>query len=62
MPAFDNIKYKTDRIDYDRCMDVFGPSTTTCKGGRIIVSGYICPHCDSASPSDECNAPKGRMT
>ena len=51
-------KYRSDRIDYDRCMDAFGPTTSYCKGGRIIVSGFVCPHCGSCSPAEECESPK----
>lgn len=47
-----------DKADYDRCMAIHGPPTTRCAGARIIVVGYVCPHCGSASPSKECHKPK----
>lgn len=25
-----------------------------CIGGRIVCEGYICPHCGSANPTEQC--------
>jgi hypothetical protein len=51
-------RFRSDSADYDRCMDNFGPETTRCEGGRIIVRGFVCPHCDSYNPDSECGAPR----
>lgn len=29
-----------------------------CKGGRLIVSGCRCPHCDSYDPQRDCKKPR----
>ena len=31
--------------------------TMRCKGGRLINRDYICLHCKSSNPEDECNQP-----
>ena len=51
-------KYESDSQDFFRAMDHYGPQTQRCKGGRIVVKGYICPHCDSVDPPGKCHAPK----
>ena len=43
--------------DYIRCMDVYGPMITSCKGGRVVVKGYACPHCNSTDPPRRCDEP-----
>lgn len=49
-------RFRSDRADYDRCMDNYGPITTRCAGGRIIARDFICPHCNSMDPSSDCGA------
>lgn len=46
-----------DTRDKNHCLDVYGPSLRRCKGGRLVVDGFICPHCDSDNPSSECAKP-----
>ena len=43
-------------------LDQFGPNLARCKGGRIIASGYVCPHCDSYDPQNECDGKKGKRS
>ena len=31
--------------------------TMRCKGGRLIHRDYICLHCRSSNPEEECNQP-----
>jgi hypothetical protein len=31
---------------------------TRCKGGRFIIKGYMCIHCDADPSMDPCQAPK----
>ena len=47
-----------DTRDRNRCMNIYGPILTRCFGGRIVVDGFNCPHCDSADPPNECHIPK----
>lgn len=47
-----------DHADYDACMSIYGPSLVRCAGDRLVVKGYICPHCQSTSPADHCAKPK----
>ena len=42
--------------DYARILDHYG-NVKICKGGRAVHDGFICPHCDSVDPSEECHAP-----
>jgi len=44
--------------DTSRCYSAYGPPLTHCHGGRIVVVGYICPHCGSSNPSTECKEPR----
>lgn len=46
-----------DKADYEHCMAVYGPSLERCAGGRLIVPGYVCPHCPSESPRTRCEKP-----
>ena len=32
--------------------------SVSCAGGRTIAKGYVCPHCESVNPSEDCRAPK----
>ena len=52
--------YPPDPDDADRLrvLSYFGPVLRRCVGGRLVASGYVCPHCDSGSPSTKCNAPR----
>jgi len=38
-------------------LNTYGPILNYCAGGRVVASGYICPHCTSKNPSIECNKP-----
>lgn len=40
--------------DLLRCVSHY-LSITHCAGGRPIVTGYVCPHCLSVNPEDECD-------
>lgn len=46
-----------DKADWEHCLAIYGPSLARCAGDRLIVSGYVCPHCGSTSPRDECKKP-----
>lgn len=46
-----------DRLDQARIMDWYGPSIYRCKGNRFVAQGFICPHCNSTDPTDECHQP-----
>jgi hypothetical protein len=43
-----------DALDIQDALACEGVSVTTCVGGRIVANGYVCPHCTSCSPKDEC--------
>ena len=32
--------------------------TVRCVGGHIVHRGYVCPHCNSTEPSEECHMTK----
>jgi hypothetical protein len=51
-------KFKSEGADYNRCMATYGPSTTLCAGERVVVVGYVCPHCESSDPSTNCLSPR----
>ena len=51
------IKYRSDNADTLRCYAAHGPTLKRCVGGRLVVDGYICPHCGSNSPDTECKSP-----
>lgn len=51
-----------EQADWIRCMEIYGPPVVVCAGGRLVVSGYICPHCGSESPNTNCLRPKRRST
>lgn len=46
-----------DFRDVSACFSFLGGGTR-CKGGRIVVDGYVCPHCGSYEPKTYCSAPK----
>lgn len=47
-------------FDYQRVISLVAGSISYCKGGRPLVPGLICPHCDLDTSNDyEC--PKPRM-
>lgn len=48
---------RLDEKDRKACLDIYGPILSRCAGGRIIVPGYICPHCDSENPKTKCHKP-----
>lgn len=48
---------RRDALDARACMEVYGPSLILCAGGRLVVNGYVCPHCNSDNPPTECNQP-----
>ncbi len=50
--------FESDIKDKLRALDDYGPTLVRCNGGRIIVQGYVCPHCHSVDPSKECDLPK----
>lgn len=52
-----NNREALDLADWVECMDQYGPQTARCAGNRIVVSGYQCPHCGSANPSEDCEEP-----
>lgn len=45
-----------DARDIARCMSQYGPTLGRCAGGRLMVVGYVCPHCSSSSPRENCEA------
>lgn len=47
--------------DIERCALVHLP-LTMCEGGRVVIEGFICPHCDSTHPKSRCNAPYNRKS
>lgn len=49
-----------DRADWNRCMQAYGPDVNRCAGGRVVARGYVCPHCDSINPSEDCGEPIAR--
>ena len=65
-----NKQYRLDTItplarlttlqDIERCAVTHLP-LTQCAGGRIIVDGFICPHCGSIKPKVECHAPHVKL-
>ena len=54
---------RLDNRDWHQCMDTYGPSLSRCAGGRLVVDGFVCPHCTSSDPSIDCHRPsdEGRM-
>jgi hypothetical protein len=48
-----------DRADRDHCYAVYGPPLRRCAGDRLVVDGYVCPHCDSTNPRTTCLKPTG---
>lgn len=49
-------KERQDISDMRRCVSV-GGWLERCSGGRLVISGYVCPHCDSDDPKTECKSP-----
>jgi len=52
------VSERQDRRDERHCMEIYGPELVRCAGGRLIVDGYVCPHCGSLDPHRECKKPK----
>ena len=52
--------YRGERADEKRFADWFSSWAGECKGGRLIVAGYVCIHCNSSDPTEKCLAPKGK--
>lgn len=51
------IPHLSDAADKARALATYGPALGRCAGGRIIVPGYVCPHCGSGDPKGVCHAP-----
>lgn len=49
--------FVNDTMDKNRVLSKYGPSMDRCVGGRLIVVGFICPHCPSNLPGAYCEAP-----
>ena len=49
--------FKSDERDAMRCAYDY-LAIKRCAGDRLIVDGYVCPHCDSSNPSRTCLEPK----
>jgi hypothetical protein len=43
-------------LDIENCASDYCPMTD-CIGGRPIVRGLVCPHCNSESPGRYCEQP-----
>lgn len=50
--------FKSSTEDINRCYAQFSPELVYCIGGRYVVPGYTCPHCDSNNPHRQCGSPK----
>ncbi len=48
---------RRDIADRKKCNDAYGPILYNCFGGRWVVQGYCCPHCDSEDPVSKCYSP-----
>jgi hypothetical protein len=57
MAANNAVKFTTEDADYKRVMAAYGPELGYCKGHRLLVPGYICPHCGSGDPRTRCGSP-----
>lgn len=49
--------YMSDNADRERIASVYGPALGRCAGDRLILPGYVCPHCGASDPKGECGAP-----
>lgn len=52
------IPYKSDDHDRNHVLAMYGPILGYCSGGRLILPGYVCPHCRSGDPREKCDMPK----
>jgi hypothetical protein len=47
---------RLDGLDAMVCLD-FLHGLERCRGGRIVLDGYNCPHCDTDDTNRRCRAP-----
>lgn len=53
--------FESDNADRERIASLYSPALGRCAGGRLILPGFVCPHCLSGNPQGECGAPAPKV-